>query len=114
MTYVPATMDESTIANFLPLDNISDYGDFGDDAEEAQLLDDLLTQVEPHANVQNESFVVTDIEDYEHPQGILVPKQVIDAFTQTSQPDLAAEIEVLRDRETASGMSRSFDASEEY
>lgn len=54
-------------------ENDSDYGEFADNAEELEIVEQLLAQV----NTQQEepsSLLVTDIEDYEAPQGIYLPK----------------------------------------
>ena len=68
----------------------SDYGSFGSDEEEIELLDQLLSQ----AVDQNAALVVTDIEDYEAPSGILLPARL-----QSLEP----EVEILRDIELESG-----------
>lgn len=62
----------------------SDYSDFDDD--ELKIIDHL-------AQVASEPLIITDIEDYEPPQGVLVP------YATQHQID----IEVLRDLQTTSG-----------
>jgi hypothetical protein len=52
------------------LENGSDYGDFASDQEELDIIDALLSQVESQAAPP----LVTDIEDYEGPRGIRLPK----------------------------------------
>lgn len=69
-------------------DDASDYGSFGSDEEEIELLDQLLSQAHP----SHDALVVIDIEDYEAPEGILLPARL--------QSELEPEIEVLRDIET--------------
>lgn len=54
--------------------NTSDYGDFGEDTEEIQILSELLAKAEEESRVV--TLKVTDIEDYEHPQGLLLPKSL--------------------------------------
>ena len=66
-------------------DNVSDYGDF--DEEDVKLLN-LLSQA-----IENEPLIVTDIEDYEPPQGILLPIQT------------RLESEILRNIEGESNLS---------
>jgi hypothetical protein len=53
-------------------DNTSDYGDFTLDEEE--IIIQLLTNAEPGEAIEEEPLEVTDIEDYEEPQGIRLPK----------------------------------------
>ena len=85
------------------LDSASDYGDFGSDAEELEILHDLLAQVTSGNEEGQEPCVVTDIEDYEPPRGILLPKTAIETRLPTSQLEAGADIEVLRDIQAASG-----------
>jgi len=91
-------MAETTTA--LPdvlLDHTSDYGDFGSDAEEIELLNELLAQTASENEQEQQSFVVTDIEDYEPPRGILLPQTITEARLPTSQTEVEAEFKVLRD-----------------
>jgi hypothetical protein len=60
-------------ANRLIAEEGSDYGDFGNDEEELEIIEQLLAQNASKAEEQ-ESFVVTDIEDYEPPRGVRLPK----------------------------------------
>lgn len=94
------------------LDNASDYGDFGSDAEEVEILDTLLARAASGNEEGQESFVVTDIEDYELPRGILLPKTIIETPLHTSQLESQAETEVLRDIEAENSMYNTFDASQ--
>ena len=50
----------------------SDYGDFGDNEEELGIINDLLTQIESQQG--DSALLVTDIEDYEAPTGLRLPK----------------------------------------
>lgn len=106
-----ATAETTTLLPDAFRDNASDYGDFGSDAEEIELLDELLAQVAANDEERQASFVVTDIEDYEPPQGILLPKTIVGTRLHASQIEAEADIEVLRDFQAASGMSDTFDAS---
>jgi hypothetical protein len=58
--------------NRLTADGGSDYGDFGDE-EELAIVDQLLSQVASKTE-ENASLIVTDIEDYEPPRGLRLPK----------------------------------------
>lgn len=98
------TEESNSLPDTLP-DNASDYGDFGSDAEEIQILDNLLAQVAPTEDAQNQTLLVTDIEDYEPPHGILLPKDLI-----TTRPAQFDTIEILH-IQTESGTSYVFDAS---
>ena len=60
--------------SFQQADNASDYGDFGDDSEELTIADQLLSQIETAQDQQDTLHTVTDIEDYEAPRGIRLPK----------------------------------------
>lgn len=65
------TFIEST--NKLTADDGSDYGDFGNDEEELEIVEQLLTQVASKPD-EHESLLVIDIEDYEPPRGVRLPK----------------------------------------
>lgn len=54
----------SSVAEF------SDYGEFGSDEEEIDILNNLLSKFE------NDLLTVTDIEDYENPRGLILPKSI--------------------------------------
>lgn len=85
------------------VDNESDYGDFGDDAEELEIIDQLLAQVASE-HLEDTSFIVTDIEDYESPRGIRVPKVLgYESSQQNISTQLQVDIEVLRDYQVESG-----------
>lgn len=56
------------------LDTESDYGDFTNDAEELEIIDTLLSEAENWQRPDASSLLVTDIEDYEPPQGVRLPK----------------------------------------
>lgn len=83
-------------------DNISDYGDFGSDAEEIEIIHELLASVEPVDRDEGRaaSFVVTDIEDYELPTGILLPKIILETRPSALQAPSDTRLEVLRNIET--------------
>lgn len=56
------------------LDTESDYGDFANDAEELEIIDSLLSEAENWQSPDAASLLVTDIEDYEPPKGVRLPK----------------------------------------
>ena len=58
--------------NRLTADDGSDYGDFGDE-EELEIVEQLLTQVASKPD-EHEPLHVIDIEDYEAPRGVRLPK----------------------------------------
>ena len=92
-------------------DNGSDYGDFT--LDEQELINELLANIQPEntiATTADEPLVLTDIEDYEEPTGICLPKTLgkelwINPGAQ-QQPqakvasDITAEEQTLRDRNT--------------
>ena len=101
----------NSLADTTP-EEASDYGDFGSDAEEIQILDELLAQVaSDHEEALDTSFVVTDIEDYEPPRGILLPKDLIETRLRRSQLETEADLEVLCDFQAQSCSWKPFDAS---
>lgn len=56
-------------------EDTDEYSDFPDDDEALEIIDRLLTQAaNQHAQEQNATLRVTDIEDYEDPRGIRLPK----------------------------------------
>lgn len=57
-------------------DDGSDYGDFGNDEEELEIVEQLLQQATSNASKVDENgpLIVIDIEDYEAPRGIRLPK----------------------------------------
>jgi hypothetical protein len=50
----------------------SDYGDFGSDEEE--IINHLLGNIAPLSPLTDAPLLVTDIEDYEEPRGVRLPK----------------------------------------
>lgn len=81
----------------VPPDNASDYGDFGSDADEVEILDLLLEQVDTKVvEDQAPPLRITDIEDYEPPKFILLPKD--SAYQPHSQVEISPESQVLRER----------------
>lgn len=73
-------------------DSTSDYGLSSDDEAE---LDSILSQLE---SAVDSSFVVTDIEDYEAPRGVYLPKVL--GFEQRffALPQNQSSSEAVRDR----------------
>ena len=51
----------------------SDYGDFGDDAEELTIIESLLQEIDTQG-ADPDILSVTDIEDYEPLRGLRLPK----------------------------------------
>lgn len=97
----------------IEIDATSDYGsDFG--ADEVTLLDDLLekTPPPPPKVVLDEPLVITDIEDYEDPKGIRLPKVLGEVkwsppqrrFVQLQQPETDRPNQATHNDSTASGM----------
>lgn len=108
MTSTSTNMAEIA-STFSPDDNASDYGDFGSDVEEATIIEDLLTQAtSQQAEAQDVPLLVTDIEDYESPHGILLPKDLISTRPVLSQTQ---RIEVICNIAPECGMCSTFDAS---
>jgi len=105
-------MDEATTSfSDAHADNVSDYGDFGSDAEEVEILDALLAQAASGKEDDQDFLIVTDIEDYEPPRGLLLPSTIIQTRPPISQVELQAEIEVLRDLKTENRMYSTSDVS---
>jgi hypothetical protein len=50
----------------------SDYGDFASDEEE--IINNILGNIEPPSPFLDAPLLVTDIEDYEEPRGVRLPK----------------------------------------
>lgn len=78
------------------LDNASDYGDFGSDTEEIEILNLLLADVERKAHdEQAPPLLINDIEDYEQPKGIILPKR--DSSQRSPRPETEPDSQALRD-----------------
>lgn len=91
----PMTDAATTSNNALP-DNASDYGDFGSDTEEIEILNLLLAQVEKGVTGEDAPpLLVNDIEDYEQPEGIFLPKRDSDQLS--PRPQTEPDSQVLRD-----------------
>jgi len=54
----------------------SDYGNFASDPEELEIVDELLSQITTKQALPYPPYIVTDIEDYESPETILLPKNL--------------------------------------
>ena len=50
----------------------SDYGDFATDEEE--IINSLLGEIAPPSPLTDAPLLITDIEDYEEPKGVRIPK----------------------------------------
>lgn len=59
-----------------PITSDDEYSEFGADPEELELIEHLLQEAArtPAISYQTPSLIVTDIEDYEAPRGIHLPK----------------------------------------
>ena len=55
-------------------DASDEYSDFGDDPEALEIIDRLLAAVSQQNREADAPLQVTDIEDYEGPQGVYLPK----------------------------------------
>lgn len=56
---------------------VDEYSDFGDDPETLEIIDQLLLEAASQRREEvlaNAPLVVTDIEDYEEPRGVRLPK----------------------------------------
>lgn len=68
----------------------SDYGDLGNDEEELGIIEHLLTQLDPHS--ADAQLRVTDIEDYEPPLGVRLPK-ILGVEQSTRQWEVQASLQ---------------------
>jgi hypothetical protein len=103
-----STMSQNLQATKTVHDDGSDYGDFTVDEE--ALINELLANIQPGNTTTNEPLVLTDIEDYEEPTGIRLPKTlgkelwVAPKVEQQPQARVAANVTVekptLRDSNT--------------
>ena len=93
----------------------SDYGSFGDSDGDDELIERLLQTVESKLasgpdSLEEEPFRITDIEDYEPPRGVRLPK--VPGLEPTRRIDgTATQLEILRDFEAESGEQHLSDAS---
>ncbi|KAK4904413.1 hypothetical protein LTR66_017904, partial [Elasticomyces elasticus] len=86
-------------------DDLSDYGDFGEDVDDLDQLDTLLAQHTQNAlsrvsEPADEPYQITDIEDYEPPRGLLVPKDLDFTRFPSLHPSQEAQVQVVRDQKT--------------
>jgi hypothetical protein len=103
----PISVSEAFIdsTSKLTADEGSDYGDFGNDEEELEIVDRLLQQIASKED-ERESFVVTDIEDYEPPRGVRLPKVLgLEQTRLWERPPSQSQKQLLRDFEGTSGKS---------
>lgn len=84
-----------------------EYSDFAEDPEEIEIIDRLLLEAAFKQNQdQNAPLIVTDIEDYEAPQGVRLPKVL--GFENTRHWDVQVQSEQPQTRSNLldqSGMS---------
>ena len=84
------------------LETESDYGDFANDAEELEIIDSLLSEAENWQCPDTSTLLVTDIEDYEPPKGVRLPK--ILGAEQSSRPWELVQVQVIPDSDTPNRM----------
>ena len=78
----------------------SDYGDFGDNAEELTIIESLLQQVDTQ-RADPDILSVTDIEDYEPLRGLRLPKVLGREETRVRELEQSQQqLQVIRDLET--------------
>ena len=84
-------------------DGGSDYGDFGSDAEELAIVEHLLQQIDTRPDGPD-SLIITDIEDYEPPHGLRLPK-VLGRETTRQWESISSQdqLQIIRDLEAHSG-----------
>lgn len=88
--------DNSTLPVDALIEDTSDYGDFGSDAEEIEIIDLLLAQVVSKDDHEKAPpLLVSDIEDYEQPRGLFLPKD--NTRQNPLQPEIEPDIQALRD-----------------
>ena len=85
-------------------DNFDEYSDFADDPEALEIIDQLLLAVADQRKedaLANAPLVVTDIEDYEEPRGVRLPKVFgFEAKHEQAIPESAAVLQpqqIIRD-----------------
>lgn len=103
---VSDTFIEST--NRLTADDGSDYGDFGNDEEELEIVEQLLQQATSNASKVDENgpLIVIDIEDYEAPRGIRLPKVLgLESTRLWETTPSQSNTQILRDLESANSKS---------
>ena len=66
--HVPKASSPTTIVH----DDGSDYGDFT--LDEQEIINELLANLTPHKAIADEPLGLTDIEDYEDPKSVRLPK----------------------------------------
>lgn len=84
------------------LETESDYGDFANDAEELEIIDSLLSEAENWQCADASTLLVTDIEDYEPPEGVRLPK--ILGAEQPSRPWEVSQVQVVQNSNTPNCM----------
>lgn len=66
------TMSLPLEANTIIADDASDYGDFT--LDEQDIIHQLLANIRPENHTGEEPLALTDIEDYEEPRGVRLPR----------------------------------------
>lgn len=67
-----STMSQNSQAVYSTHSDASDYGEFTIDEQE--IINGLLTNITPEYTTTDEPLELTDIEDYEEPRGVRLPK----------------------------------------
>ena len=84
----------------------SDYGDFASD--EVEIINHLLGNISPPSPLADSLLLVTDIEDYEEPRGVRLPKVLgveRSAPFWLSQVQFQSQSQILRDSGSSDSMS---------
>jgi hypothetical protein len=85
----------------------SDYGDFGIDPEELEIVDAILSQIES----QTAPHFLTDIEDYESPRGVRLPKILgVESKPQREAPNTGQVLHDLKASHCTSALTSTWQA----
>lgn len=89
-------------------DDRSDYGDFTFDEQE--IIDELLANIAPRQSVGGDPLELADIEDYERPKGVHLPKTLgkeswIPSGIQNQQPQARYAARVTLEDQTSRDIS---------
>jgi hypothetical protein len=85
----------------------SDYGDFASDEEE--IINHLLGNIAPPSPSSDAPLLVTDIEDYEEPRGVRLPKVLgVGRSTPSWEPRVQFQYQAQTVRDGDSSQSTSY------
>ena len=71
-------------------EDLDEYSDFADDPEALEIIDQLLLEAATQQNQEADApLQVTDIEDYEEPRGVYLPK--VRGFERTRQEEFPSQ-----------------------